>query len=510
MIQKNYKCTLESDVVFNTSLATVGNMESLDYIPGSSFWGLVAHQIYAHHKDKAYDILHTGNVCFGDGLIFYDDKPFYAVPNCFLQDKLKSDIERDPVYLDFQVDHQSGLKDKNGQRRQLKQMRSGYISADGHFISDIPKSFALKSAYNREERRTKEGQIFGLESIAAGTQFLFPILYHNEDNIALVENCLLGRRRMGKSKFSQYGEVKIEACDTYDYEMSRVNFEGFSIVYAASNLCFIDPQTGQQTFRPTADQLGIAGGEIIWEKSQIRTYSYSPWNSTRNASNMQRHCIKMGSIFFVQGGEISDDKLTPKGEFINEGLGRLLYNPAFLAYKSETKEESSLAFRKIEKESLILPENTSSQSDIHTPLLAFLNLKKQKAENEFEIAKLVIQQLESCPNTGLITKVTSSQWGNIRAEATEYYYKNKSWREFVQRLGLADDASKKTGLLTSGKMAEKLWDENNLKKLKDIFGSIANLDDKNKMKFVIKFSSEMAKEVISNKNKSKSNDKTHA
>lgn len=510
MTRKYYVCTLISDVVFNASLATEGNMESLDYIPGSSFLGLVAHQIYSNQKEKAFDIIHSGNVCFGDGLIFHDSKPFYAVPNCFLQDKLKSDIEKNPVYLDFHIDHKEGLKDEQGQRRQLKQMRSGYISADGLFISDIPRSFALKSAYNREERRTKEGKIFGLESIAAGTQFLFPILYHNEDNIALVENCLLGTRRMGKSKFSQYGEVEIEACDTYDFEMSRVNFEGFAIVYAASNLCFIDSQTGQQTFRPTADQLGIAGGEIIWKKSQIRTYSYSPWNSTRNASNMQRHCIKMGSIFFVQGGEISDDQLTPKGEFINEGLGRLLYNPAFLAYKPEIKEESSLTFRKIEKESLILPENTSSQSDINTPLLAFLNLKKKKTENEFAIAKLVNDQLKSCRNTGLVTKVTSSQWGNIRAEATEYYYQNNSWNEFMQRLGFADTQSKSTGLLTSGKMAEKLWDESNLKQLKDTFSVIANLDDKNKLKFVVKLSSEMAKEVIKNKNKSKSNDKAHA
>ena len=510
MIQKYYKCTLKSDVVFNTSLATEGNMESLDYIPGSSFWGLVAHQIYANHKEKASEILHSGYVCFGDGLIFHDSKPFFAIPNCFLQDKLKSDFVNDPVYLDFNVNHKEGLKDEQGQRRQLKQMRSGYISADGHFISDIPKSFALKSAYNREERRTKEGQIFGLESIAAGTQFLFSIFYHNEDNIELVENCLLGTRRMGKSKFSQYGEVKIEAYDAYDFEMVKVNFEGFNIVYAASNLCFLDPQTGQQTFMPTADQLGIPGGKIIWEKSQIRIYSYSPWNSTRNASNMQRHCIKMGSIYCVEGGEVTNSTTVPKGEFINEGLGRILYNPVFLAYKPESKEESALTFRKIEKEFLIQSDNYSSKSEINTPLLAFLNLKKKKTENEFAIAKLVNDQLQSCRNNGLITKVTSSQWGNIRAEATEYYFKNKTWEDFIRRLGLADDNSAKTGLLTSGKMAEKLWDDNNRKKLNEVFSAIANLDNKDKLKFVIKFSSEMAKEVINNKNKTKSNDKAHA
>lgn len=512
MIQKYYLCTLLSDVVFNASLATEGNMASLDYIPGSNFMGLVAHHIYAKHKDKAMDILHSGKVCFGNGLIFYDNRAFYAVPNCFLQDKLQSNVEKDPVYIDFNIDHITGLRDDKGHRLQLKQMRSGYISTDGQIISDIPKSFALKSAYNREERRTEEGKMFGLESISAGTKFLFSVLYQENDHIELVENSLIGERRLGKSKFAQYGKVRIDACNDIEIiTTEKLSLGDFTIVYAASHLYFVDPLTGQQTFKPNADQLGVPGGEIIWNKTQIRTYSYSPWNSTRNAINMERHCIKMGSVFYVKGGNISNIDSSLIGEFINEGLGRVLYNPGFLLCRVDKKEESALTFRKIPKEKMISPvANLEEENTLSSPLVHFLKVRKQESENELTLAGLINKQLESCRNTGLITKVTSSQWGNIRAEATEYYYKNKSWSEFIHRLGLSNNERENTGLLTSGKMAEKLWDENNLRKIKEVFRNINHYEDKNKFKFVIKFCSEIAKEVIKKNNKKNTHDKAHA
>ncbi|HAQ36975.1 MAG TPA: hypothetical protein DCQ58_00570, partial [Saprospirales bacterium] len=74
MIIRHYKCTLKTDVVLNASLATEGNMETLDYIPGSNFLGIVANQIYQNYMDQAVEVLHNGHVSFGDGIIYNDER----------------------------------------------------------------------------------------------------------------------------------------------------------------------------------------------------------------------------------------------------------------------------------------------------------------------------------------------------------------------------------------------------------------------------------------------------
>src|SRR5690554_3207098 len=112
MIEKQYKCKLLSDLVLNAALATEGNMESLDYISGSNFLGIIANQVYKNNKDEALDILHSDKVLFGDGIISKKDKQFYAVPFCFLQDKQNSEFAKGPVYLDYNVDHIEGIGKK--------------------------------------------------------------------------------------------------------------------------------------------------------------------------------------------------------------------------------------------------------------------------------------------------------------------------------------------------------------------------------------------------------------
>lgn len=506
MIIKHYLCTLKTDVVLNASLATEGNMETLDYIPGSNFLGIVANEIYGNRKELAMDILHNGHVSFGDGII-YNDEVFYPMPNCFLQDKLDKKIvndeesdqgkKSDAVYLDFKIDHKKGVLNNNNQKRQLKQMRSGFISASGKVITEIPKSFSLKSAYDRTNRRTDEGKMFGFEAILAGTQFLFSINYKNEDHVQIVENVLLGNRHIGKSKSAEYGQVFIEHFDKSVIRIEAQSIvENATIVYAQSNLCFIDPVTGQQTFQPTADQLGVRGGSVVWDKSQIRTFTYSPWNFQRNASSMQRHCVKMGSVFYVEGGSAERNENQQIGEFINEGLGRVIYDPIFLKSDPDDERLTSISFVK----AYLIKEKIGKKSEpvaINTSLGHFLKKQKELAEAELKLAKEINEAIEKYKETGLTRKVTSSQWGNIRAVATDFLINGKTWEEFMIKLGLKE-GEEKNGLLTRGKMAEKLWDERNKKDIKDL---LTNIQNENKLLFTIKFSSEMAKEAIKFTNK---------
>ena len=93
MNEKYFACTLLSDVVLNASLATEGNLKTLDYIPGSNFLGIVAKAIYQNGKidDKIkYRLFHSDNVSFGDGIISDDGLSiFYAKPFMYFKDKLE-------------------------------------------------------------------------------------------------------------------------------------------------------------------------------------------------------------------------------------------------------------------------------------------------------------------------------------------------------------------------------------------------------------------------------------
>jgi len=504
MIEKQYKCKLLSEMVLNAALATEGNMESLDYISGSNFLGIIANQVYKNNKDEALDILHSGKVLFGDGIITKKGKKFYSVPFCFLQDKQNSDFAKDPVYLDYNVDHIKGIE-KNGGKLQLKQKRQGYISVDGYYLSEVPKNFSLKSAYNREERRSAEGKMFGMEAIQAGEEFLFSIYYKDESLIEIVEKYLLGHKRIGKSKTAEFGQVEISLNEPQKTEIISEPYGDYTIVYAESDLCFFDEDTGQATFRPTEQQLGIESGEIDWSKSQIRTFSYSPWNSKRNSSSMQRHCITRGSIFYIKEGKTKKSK-NIVGDFTNEGLGRVIYNPSFLKPRADDCKILDLKFIQInkieeEKKSKPIEYLKVKENNLTTGLAKFLLNKAQDEENELQLAKEINDYLSINKNSDLVTKITSSQWGNIRAEATEYLQKGKTFDEFLFKLGLKKDRDENEnprGILTHGKMSERLWNDSRRQELKNIFESIQTTK---KLEFAAKFSAEMAKEAIKNQNK---------
>ncbi len=79
-----FKCTLIDDVILMASLATEGNMTSLDYIPGSNFLGMVANEIYNDGTMNPYEDLHTNKVIFSDATLSIGDQKSYPMPFDFM------------------------------------------------------------------------------------------------------------------------------------------------------------------------------------------------------------------------------------------------------------------------------------------------------------------------------------------------------------------------------------------------------------------------------------------
>jgi hypothetical protein len=475
MITKQYTCTLLSDIVLNSSLATDGNMSTLDYIPGSNFLGIVASKIYETlDNEKAFSFFHAGDVAFGDATISMEGSFSFPMPLSFFIDKLDKKIGEDSIYLHHLISNQNQPK-KEDRKLQLKQLRSGYVLSNQSLVTEIEKSFSLKSGQDRTTRSSKEGSMFGFEAMKKGQVFCFSIHYKEEASVAMIEKALIGTKRLGKSKNAEYGQVEIKQVNE-SFMIETFENKEYTLVYAQSNL-YITDKNGQATLQPEVGQLGLTSGAINWEKSQVRSFSYSPWNSKRKTSSTQRHCIAKGSVFYVENASKPSTKENLVGGFIAEGLGRVIYNPFFLNEgKNKPETISFTKYQPKEKRSIdsIVPSTTLSK---------YLNSKVIEEKNEQEISQRVAALIYSKEADILSLKsISSSQWGGIRAYAT----KIKDINTLTNQL-----FSDKSGYLTHGVAAEKYWDK---KGHRTKFEKIVVENKQLGTSFIAKFAAEMAKE----------------
>ncbi len=479
-----FKCTLKTDIVVNASLATEGNMTTLDYIPGSNFLGIVAGKLYKekHRSNKdLYDLFHSGKVSFGDALISKNDNASYAVPFSLFQDKLNKGLGE--VNKKTWVDHLLVDRPKNENGFiQLKQQRGGFLNSQKDYIKSVKKQFSLKSAHNREERRSTEGKMFGFESIKKGQEFIFSLIFEDDKYIDLVSDALVGNKRIGKSKTAQFGQVSIEKIDNVNAFYSQKTDNDQLVIYAESNLCFFN-DLGQSTYQPKLSDFGIEGlkeTDINWNNSQIRTYSYSPWNTHRNTTNAQRDVLQKGSVIIINDfeGDIATLK-TQVGEYTAEGLGRIIYNPEFL--KADKDGVWSFDLNKEEEET---EKKTKKITDIEisTNLGGFLLGKLKIEDAELKIGEAVIKVIDN--NKTLTHKdITPSQWGGIRTKAANASDLDALIKELFEE---------KEGYLTHGVADENIWGKNRGARRKALRTVI---EDNRKLgtKFVARLASDIAK-----------------
>ena len=85
---------------------------------------------------------------------------------------------------------------------------------------------------------------------------------------------LLGKRRLGKSKSAQYGSVNISTVKKAE-EVGCGTSDGQSVVlYAKSRLALVDDE-GMPTYDLKHLLEGLEDANIVWEKSQIKTSTFS-------------------------------------------------------------------------------------------------------------------------------------------------------------------------------------------------------------------------------------------
>ena len=495
-MKKYFKCTLVTDIVINASLATEGNMKTLDYIPGSNFLGIAA-TAYSTWKEKnlAYTIFHSGKISFGDAHLAKNEYQSYAIPFSLLSNKLKPEIsgQHAEVWLHHLLQGNNNWpKDKKGDPFQLKQYRSGFLNQNQEFIPKVEKSFALKSAQDRKTRKSKDSAMFGFESMKAGQKFIFSLEIKDnvltKDQITELTKTLIGNKKIGKSKTAQYGQVEIVETNPPTIFENKDCKNGRLLIYAESNLCFFN-KYGQPTFQPSPEDFGLAEkGNFDWEASQVRTYSYSPWNGKRKTTDPQRDCIQKGSVLvfnFSEGIQAENPSSNTVGGFNSEGLGRVIYNPDFLVGNEKGRWKFKLTKPSPKTNSQI--KNTDlAASNYKSKLGRFLLKKHIQSEKELAIGKAVQEFItgknqHKKSHTSILENIPTSQWGGIRAKAT----KAKDKDELVKNL------FGEKGILTTGVAADRYWNKKGKLPLKTLEADL----NKNALGnlYVIKLAAEMTK-----------------
>ena len=452
-----FKCKLLSDVILNQKAASEGANNTLDFIPGSNFLGIVAAK-YADFGNAAMEVFHSGKVRFGDAHPVCKDNDgmrTLRVPASMYYPKLKKASEICYIHHEYSRDKDTEGDGRNPQ--QLKQCRQGFYAFENGagFKAETSTNFALKSAYDREARRSKDSQMFGYEALDKGAVFYFEVEVDSDDLAETISAALLGERNIGRSRTAQYGSVKIEKYDFTEAQSRSPKADGYVTVYADGRLIFID-DNGEPTFRPTAKDLGLDSGEIDWERSQVRTFQYAPWNGKRKTRDAAAVGIEKGSVFVVKDCKNQDFESKYVGVYRNEGFGRVIYNPEFLdTADNASNGQAKFKLKDGEKEATGIKKPTLIPADKvnKSPLLNYINRAiRDKGEDEY-IREKVNKFVDD--NAGRFSgERFASQWGTIRTIAMQY----KKSKDIKDKLFAQSNDKTKCGYLTHG-VAKEQWDK---------------------------------------------------
>lgn len=402
----SFKCKFLAPIVLNSTGATEGNLNTLEYIPGSNFLGIVGKD-YTSFGNNAFDVFHSGKVRFGNAYPLENNKnlalPCPATWYIAKGQSLTTEVE---IFAD------SASREKNRQQLQPKQVRGGYFvpaKTPRLLGGKISKTFSLKSAYDSENRKSRDKELYGYSALNEGTEWAFNIKIDpavSDDVVEKIVKSLLGRHQIGRSRNSQYGSVEISLLDSDPlHDLPQAQNIQRHYFYAASSLAFLDPY-GEPTLLPQVTDLGFSGeAKLDMIETQIRYHVYCPWNGARKSRDAERLVILPGSVIVVCSAEKPDLSLLKKGIglYKSEGFGEVIYNPQFLFCK---KLEAADRMH----ETVVKTDNPADQK-----LIDWLVMQQKKKEKIRKIYKAV--QDFRCDYGKDYSSISASQWGAIRAKA---------------------------------------------------------------------------------------------
>lgn len=433
------KVTLEQDVILGATGATLGNLDTLDYLPGSVFLGAAASRLYNELTDEeAWRLFHSGAVRFNDALPLAGNKPAWPVPLSWHHVKGEA----------FKQDAHDGLpatlitsqvfEPGDTEQRQPKQLRKGYVTSSGGYCTSS-KQLRMKTALDADTGRAAQGQLFGYQSLEAGQVFVLVLEADKADQTLLdkaVAN-LTGTLRLGRSRSAQYGRVRVERWEsasasqltpTAISESSMLNLS----LLLLSDLALVD-DNGQPSLQPHPGYLGLPEGtEWLSEKSFLRTRRYSPYNAYRRSHDEERQVITRGSVLRYRLPQpLSDaERIALQqglGVYQSAGLGRVALNPSWLSQKTPRFDDAaplSASHPKPAAPQMATPETSRLLRAIQQRAQGSdMDHVAEAAQRLFAVLVAAIDEArvwQGIAATQPVSAPNRSQWGRIKALANQY------------------------------------------------------------------------------------------
>jgi len=383
-----------SDIVLHATSNNEGKIEQLDFIPGSNFLGIVAKN-YSKF-DNPFDVFHSGKVRFGDATVVVNEKVTYKMPLSFFHEKLdKSIIFNHHLIEDF------------SKFNQLKQKRDNYITKDLDEVI-IDYKYSQKSAYDKSKRRSKESSMYGYRAIKRGSIWQFCISYDESIDIEQIKSYLLNKQRLGKSRSAEYGLIEISEGGKEEYIVKESN--DYDYLYLKSRVALFDKHNN-----PTLDVKYITEDlDVVYEKTQIRTSTFTPYTRARETKDYQRVVINRGSVVVVKKLTATQKEKIENGvgAYLSEGFGEIIVNPSFLFV-------NEFSFNKIDIKKI---KNSSNKIN---NTIKFLEARKESETKLVEMLQKLEKSIEQMKKT--YRDISKSQWGRVRAilNSNDETYKDK-------------------------------------------------------------------------------------
>jgi hypothetical protein len=428
MQKQTFTATLLEEVVISQRAATLGGHSSLDYLPGANLLGAIAADWYSElSEQEAYTIFQSGKVRFGNALPISDtNRLSYPMPLCWHQQKtgaaaIQQRRLQSKNVLNYQLEkYKEGI--------QPQQMRNGYIALDG-CISQPSRQLRMKTAIDPKTGRASQGQLFGYTSLPQGLRFGFTLEADDDvstDLFAQLIAKMTGELRIGRSRYAEYGHVAVEKANWTEEKQSISDKPTTDItLWLLADLALLD-EWGQPTLLPTTEHFGLPDGDLILEKSFIRSRHYAPFNSHYARREQERTVLTMGSVLQFKLKQATDIQPLEKklqtgvGLYRQAGLGQVWINPPLLQTAQPTLEPASSIVEKPQK-----PKQPDS------PLAQWLieqlgqGSQKQKIEAQakewLRTLKLLYRSarlLASVP-ADIPVGPSAAQWGRVRELATK-------------------------------------------------------------------------------------------
>lgn len=408
MPEQHYTVTAKTDLVVTADAATLGSHTCLDYLPGSLFWG---HAITQHMQaSKSFDpsLFLSGRLRFLDGLPFLDGQRSFPLPLCFHKAKGQPWEGADPII--------PGSTDCSADNVQPQQWRKGYMTANG--AVHIPVlTYRIKTAIDRETRRSSDGQLFGYQSIPSGSVFCMIIQADSPKDMALADGWFHKKTvRLGRSRSAEYGLVEVHRLEHKPSVQVGTSQDDTLFIYLASDLVLL--HDGMPSVTPRASDFSLKDAVFLPSRSFLRLRRYSPWNRFFNCRMSERQVVCKGSVIAFSVPQSVDMHALQQslsagiGLFREEGFGQILVNPSWLS------KPPCLSRHK--------PTSVATPVKPNTPLIRYLEEKVKEAnlaEDAYKAGLKWASEWASLSNriANNDQKVPGkTQWANIREIAIRF------------------------------------------------------------------------------------------